>query len=270
MGIRSSWVIMQTSILALITRNIQKRFITSAHTDRSIGFLWIFIEPMLHVALWTCIRWFQGTSEYNGMPLPLFILLGAIPWLFTRHVIMGSISIIKSEKGLFIFRQIKPIDLYIARLLSELAVETMVFIIFLFLFTWFGVEWETKHLLFWFANIVSYFIFITGCGLITAVLGFFFGFVNFILKFLMRALYLLSGIFFSAQMIPLSLRKYFLLNPVFQIVEISRECFYKQQIHDQFVDPVYLFKCAIVAITLGFAIYISCRDRIHTVIAQRT
>ncbi len=269
MEARSSWHVAQTSILALITRNIQKRFITNVQTNRAISFLWIFLEPMMHVAVWTGLRWLQGTHDINSIPLPLFVLLGAVPWLFTRYIIIGSIKIISSEKGLFIFKQIRPVDLIIARILSELAVMMMVFFILLLSMTWFGVQWEIHNIAFWLINIVSYILFVAGAGLLVAVLGFFFRFVKVVLTVCMRTLYMISGIFFSAQMIPLALRKFFLLNPVFQIVEISRECFSSYIVHDQLVNPIYLFKCAIVSLLLGMAAYISTRNRIMTEIAQR-
>ncbi len=199
----------------------------------------------------------------------LIILLRAIPWLFTRHVIAGSLKIISSEKGLFIFRQIRPIDLIIAKVLSELQIMTVVFSMLLIAMNWYGICWEVHDLLFWLGNILVYIFFIAGIALFIAVLGFFFKFSHVIIKVSMRALYMLSGIFFSSQMIPLYLRKYLLLNPVFQIVEISRECFSMQHMHEKLVDPMYVFKCAIVALVLGLGSYISCRNRIMVEIANR-
>ena len=78
----------------------------------------------------------------------------------------------------------------------------------------------------------------------------------------MRCLYLFSGIFFSAQMVSAHLRGFLLWNPLFQLIEISRECFSVATGYTSYGDMNYLFKCALMSITIGFGAYVVLRKKI--------
>lgn len=267
---RSAWQIMCAVQTALITRNIQKRFITNVNSTRSLSFLWIFLEPMVHIAVWMVIRGFNGLSVGSGsLPVPLFILLGAIPWLLTSKVLTSNTNSISSHKGLLMFRQIRPIDFAVASLLSELAVITVVFFIILELFSWYGITWEIHNSIRWMFVILSYLAFLLGASFIVMVLGFFFKFMSKVMTLIIRAMYLLSGVFFSINNVPVAFQKYLMINPLFQIVQETRMAFDAQMQHQIISDPVYLFKVGIYTLALGMGTYLMTRQKIMIEIQQR-
>jgi len=269
--IRQPWSIMYASILALIIRDIQNKFIKTVNTQRSLGFIWIIFEPILHISLWMAIRLFFGHQFYSSpyLSYPLFILLGAISFFYFRNIISVSKGCIKGNKNYYLFRQIKPIDPIIAKIISELLINIVVFIVMLGLFTWFGSKWHIYNFLFWIGNIVAYSFFLLGLSLIISIACFFLNFIETILKITMRITYFLSGIFFSAEMLPKNMRDIVLYNPVFQFIELSRDCFKPDFSYVPYASSIYLYKSALITLLFGLSFYVLFREKIMTEIEQR-
>ena len=157
LSVRSSWEVMYSSVFALTVREIQNKFIKSVNTNRSLGFYWIILEPLLHIGIWISIRMFIGKLSFaSTLSLPVFILLGAMPFFLFRNIVSSSKKAIKANKSYFLFRQIKPLDPFIAKLASELFVNIFVFIVILIILTWFNVPWHIYNLQFWLINLLSY------------------------------------------------------------------------------------------------------------------
>lgn len=222
---KTSWAVMKSSVYALIIRNLQQRFTMNASNKRIFDLLGIFLEPGVHVLVWTMIRVFRNQEIYNNLSLATFILLGTIPWLFTYNIFNSCSIIIAENRGLFFFRQIKPLDPVFALLITELGIMGLVFCSTLLVFSLLGIGWQIQDPLRWLTAVALYVLFIAGLGLFIAVSAFFIKYVKKTVKTFMRIMYLFSGIFFSAQMLPEQYKIYFALNPMFQFITISRECF---------------------------------------------
>ncbi|RUQ91047.1 ABC transporter permease [Legionella septentrionalis] len=268
--IRAPWQVMYASVFAIVIRDIQKKFIKSVNTQRSLGFIWIILEPMLHIGLWMLARTVIRHSVHSSsMSAPLFILLGAMPFLLFRNIVNYSKTSIKANKNFYLFRQIKPIDPLIAKLISESLIKTLVFIILLAIFSWFDVDWHIYDFLFWLLNIIAYLGFLFGLSLIIGVTCFFLNFIQIFLTICMRVIYLFSGVFFSADMLPPAIRDMMLYNPIFQFIELTRECFRPAFSYIPYASSIYLIKCALIVLTFGLALYLSLRQKIMIEIEQR-
>ena len=266
--IRTPWQITKASIYALIIRNFELRFIMNSSKKRVLDLLRIFFEPVGHVLLWTVMRVFRYQGIDGGVCPQLFILLGVLPWLFTYNTIYACVAIVSHNRGLLFFKQIKPMDPVVALLLSELGTMSLIFCSGLLLFSSWGIQWQIQDPLRLFTAIFIYITFVLGFALFIATVGFFSKYIPQFFRIVLRVLYLFSGIFFSAQMVSPELRRYFVSNPLFQIIEISRECFSNSPIHNGFGDVYYLFKCSIMAITLGLGCYILLRKKMMTEIME--
>lgn len=269
--VRAPLTVMYASISALTIRDIQKKFIKTVNTQRSLAFLWIILEPISHIAIWMFIFSLMGRGLHAppSMSLPVFIILGAMPFLIFRTIIGSSKNSIKGNKGFYLFRQVKPIDPLIAKVISEFLIAALVFIVLLVGFSWFGIKWRVYHFQFWLINVFAFAAFLLGLSLILAIACFFFNFISTLLDVLMRLAYVLSGVFFTADMLPKQLRDIMLYNPLFQFVELSRECFQPKYSYIPYASSSYLFACALVALILGMSLYLSLRTKIMTEIEQR-
>ena len=259
--IRTSWQIMMASVYTLTIRNLELRFIMKGSNKRLIDLLIIFFEPVGHVLLWSAIKLFKYPHIEGELSLPFFILLGVIPWLFTYNTINDCLSIFVQNKGLLFFKQIKPLDPVIALVFSEFMMLVLVFVSGLIVLSIFD-YWHIQNPLRWFIAIFLYLIFVAGLAFIISCIGFFSKPIARLLRILLRFLYLFSGIFFSAQMVSPQMRTYFIINPLFQFIEISRGCFSSASTYDMYGDLYYLFESAIVSIFIGLGSYSMLKNKI--------
>lgn len=107
---------------ALFTREILTRY-----GRHNIGFLWLFVEPMLFTlgvtALWTATESFHGSD----LPIVAFALTGYSSVLLWRNMPGRCIGALWANLSLLYHRNIKVIDIYIARLLLEFGGATISF-----------------------------------------------------------------------------------------------------------------------------------------------
>ncbi|STX51383.1 Capsule polysaccharide export inner-membrane protein ctrC [Legionella busanensis] len=269
-SMRYSWQVMYASVFALVIRDIQKKFIKTINTERSFGLLWVVLEPTAHIAIWMVLRIFLGgNSMLTVLPTPLFILLGVIPFLLFRNIISSSKGAIKGNKGFYLFRQVKPIDPIIAKLISEFMITVFIFLIMLAILSWFGTSCKVYNFSFLLFNTIIYLGFLLGVSIIIAILCFFFNFMISILGMINRLFYIFCGIFFSADMLPKSFRAIILYNPVFQFIELARESFRVPFSYIPYASSAYLIKSSVITLSIGIGLYLALYQKIMIEIEQR-
>lgn len=102
-------------ISALMIRELSTRF-----GRENIGFLWIMVEPLMFAVLVGVIwRTWRGPEEY-GIDIVAFVVTGYIPLTLFRHAISRSVGAMKVNSSLLYHRQVKILDLVLARFLIEL------------------------------------------------------------------------------------------------------------------------------------------------------
>jgi len=93
----------------------------------NIGFLWLFVEPMTFTlgvtALWTATRSVHGSD----LPIVAFALTGYSSVLLWRNMPARCIGALWNNLSLLYHRNIKVLDIYIARLLLEFGGATISF-----------------------------------------------------------------------------------------------------------------------------------------------
>lgn len=123
-----SWSIQRRVIWALTLREMLTRF-----GRHNIGFLWLFVEPMVFTlavtALWTATKSVHGSN----LPIVAFAITGYSSVLLWRNMPGRTIGAIAPNAALLFHRNVRPIDIYLSRLLLEAAGATMSFV-FLSLF----------------------------------------------------------------------------------------------------------------------------------------
>lgn len=252
---------MRATVLALIIRNIQKRFILSVNTKRGVGFLWLFIEPMLHIALWGGVRLFYNVSS-TGLPEPIFILLGVMPFLMTKYTISNSVSLFKSNRQLFIFRQILPFDLAVASICSEFLILVIITIFLLVVCYALNIPFYLHDPIKAMTFIGLYICCLFSLTLLFAMLGVFIAIFQKLNIVFMRGMFFISGIFYPVESIPEDFRVYFLLNPLFQTVQALRESMMKVGSYTPYADLPYMLKFSVIFIFISVALYTSFRPRL--------
>jgi ABC-type polysaccharide/polyol phosphate export permease len=127
-SLRVQWRI----IHALLLREVITRY-----GRHNLGFLWLFAEPMLFTigvtVLWTATRSLHGSN----LPIVAFAITGYSSVLLWRNMPSRCIGALGPNLSLLYHRNVRPIDIYLSRLVLEAAGATMslVFLALVFYFT---------------------------------------------------------------------------------------------------------------------------------------
>lgn len=214
----SAWRINQRVIGALLLRELLTRY-----GRNNIGFLWLFIEPMLFTliitAFWTATRSIHGSN----IPIVAFALTGYSSLLMWRNMPGRCVGALQSNMSLLFHRQVTIMDVYFARILLEFMAASTSFVILgviLYAMEWLPAPEDLMQvlggwlLLGWF-----------GAGLALSVAGLAekFDIVGKLWPPFSYILMPLSGVAFIVDALPPNLQKVALYFPMLNALEFLRE-----------------------------------------------
>lgn len=134
--VRRSWQIQRRVIGALLMREMLTRF-----GRHNIGFLWLFVEPMMFTLGVTALWMLAGMNHGSTLPIAAFALTGYSSVLLWRNMPGRCILAVETNSSLMYHRNVKVIDIYAARLLLEGGGATISFVLL--------------SLVFWFAGLIE-------------------------------------------------------------------------------------------------------------------
>ena len=127
-----SLAIQRRVIHALVLREILTRY-----GRHNIGFLWLFLEPMLFSVGITILWTYTGASK-GPITAAGFALTGYSSLIMWRNTVNKMTSAASSNKGLLYHQQVKILDIVIARTLIEFASVTISFVFLTIVFQQLG------------------------------------------------------------------------------------------------------------------------------------
>jgi ABC-type polysaccharide/polyol phosphate export permease len=245
--LRRSWMVQRRIIWALLLREILTRF-----GRHNIGFLWLFVEPMLFTlgvtAIWSAI----GATHGSSLPIVAFALTGYSSVLLWRNMPSRCIGSLAPNLSLLYHRNVRPIDIYFSRLLLEAAGATISFMFLSLFFNFIGwLHWPENVL-----QVIGAWIMIAwfGCSL-AILLGALSEASETVEKLWHPAAYLLfplSGAAFLVDALPKAAQDVVLWLPMVHGVECLREGFFGSQIKAHY-DLGYMSLANLALTILGLA-----------------
>ena len=224
---------------ALMLRETKSRF-----GRQKLGYLWALLEPTAFVALFAIMFSYARQSAPSGMPVVPFMITGIAPFMLFRNTMTQTMGAIETNRVLLAFPQIKLLDLVLARALLEIATLTVVFFLIL----------AGAHVLGYTIKIENplLVLFALGCLAVTG-----FGLAPFVRSmpqivsiFAGRPLFFVSGLFFTAEMMPTGVREFLLLNPILHMIEWLRSAFFVE-FESRHASVEYALAGALVSAFLG-------------------
>jgi capsular polysaccharide transport system permease protein len=246
---RSGFEVHTTSVFVLFLREIRTRF-----GRYRLGYLWALLQPIFQLlVLLTLARLFAGDNS-AGISHSTFFVGGIIPWYLFNKIGIQSLNAIRANAGLFNYRPVKPIDSIIARTLLEIIIYSTVYFL-LIVYIWIvGDTIEINNIAFLIIVFLTVGWFSMGAGLIIMAVGNSFPESDKIVPILMRLFYIISGVFFSVENMPIEYRKYVLWNPLTHAFELNRNALYGRY-ESPDASFIYLLFCALVINVLGLMMY---------------
>lgn len=216
---RSSLQIFLNSLWSFLRREIKDRFGVSR-----LGYFWALFDPTAATAFFVVLH---GMVRGNHLPIhgasPLiFFTYSCVPFFIFMHTVSGQTGKLRASRGLFSYRQVRPIDILLANAIIEFGLMAMVLALFMAACWMIGFPAPIDNLAALGAGGIGLFLLGFGLGLCFEVHGTIRPDLRRVFAWLNRPLFFISGAFFSIEMIPLEYRAYLLWNPVLHLVDLTR------------------------------------------------
>lgn len=240
-----SLVIQRRTLHALMMREVITRF-----GRDNLGALWLIAEPMVFTlgvtALWTAAGMHHGSS----MPIVAFAITGYSSVLLWRNCANRAVGAIDANLPLLFHRNVKVIDVFLTRIVLEIAGATGSFAILALFFTaigWIEAPVDMLQVIFgwlmlaWFGTALALVI-----GAATA-------YSDIVEKLWGPASYLLfplSGAAFMVDWLSPALQRIVLLLPMVHGVEMLREGYFGNSVNTHY-DIGYMSICCLLLSLVG-------------------
>ena len=229
--------------------------------SKRLGYLWAILEPAAIILVFWVMFGFAARGGIPGVDYPMFLLTGMLPYQLFANTLTKSMAAFESNRGLFNYRQVKPVDALVTRCLVECLVYCIVFLILVAAGMALGFNAAIHDFLGLTVILLLLVCFSFGMGLVCAVIGSFAENFQKVVGIMMRPLFFSSGIFFSVSMVPPPYDRILLFNPLLNFLELIRAHYFAAfQPHG--ASYLYIINWTMGSNLLGLWLYTHLKDRI--------
>ncbi len=243
-------------IHALILREMQTRF-----GRDNLGFLWLILEPLILASAIGFIHWMASHRTVPGVPIFVFYLIGYVPYFTFRAIISRSVGAFQSNMTLMYHRQVRLLDIVVARHLLEIGAVLAVMLL-----TVVGTAAVLDRLPYSVPalaiSVVLLLGYANGLGLIAASVAARFEVADHFIRPLVYLSLPLSGAFFTMHSLPTSVREALLWNPQVHFHEMLREGMFGDVIVSYYSVP-YMVGAVLAANLIGMCAMRVVRPRLE-------
>ena len=228
---------------ALLMREVLTRY-----GRHNIGFLWLFVEPMMFTlgvtALWTATQAFHQSN----LPIVAFSVTGYSSVLLWRNMPARCVSAIVPNLALMYHRHVKVFDIFAARILLEAAGSTIAFVVLSTLFValgWMGPPENVLQVMLAWAMLAW---FGAALGLLVGAWSERTDVVEKLWHPISYILFPLSGAVFMVDWLPPAAQQFVLLLPMVHGVEMLREGWFGNLVRAHYTFPYLGIACLLLTL----------------------
>jgi lipopolysaccharide transport system permease protein len=225
---------------------LSKREVQARYRGALMGKVWLFINPLLMLGIYTLVFRFIFKAKWPNAPDADFVFaqllfVGLIIHSFAAEVLQRSTNLILAHSN-YVTKVSFPLDILTLIVLQSAVTHALVSFLILCVFVLASTLTMSPIWLLLPVIIFPFCLFLAGASWIFAVLGVYFRDLDQIVGLLVTAMLFLSPVFYSLESAPLQLRPYLLLNPLTLVIEQSRQVIIFNQMPDwQSLGIYYLF-----------------------------
>jgi len=226
----------------LVLKNLQVKYKQTA-----LGFLWSLLHPALYLLIFVAIF----SSAFQSIPnYPLYVLSGLVFWIYFAEAVNRLSQVFIKNTHMIKCLGIPKITYAITELGSELLSFLLGLIPFLVIMFFIGLDFSA-NLLFLIPFIILFSVFIFSVGTFLGSFNVFFRDVGLLWFTLNPAIFYLSPIAYSYEIVPDKFKYLVMYNPLYYFLEIIRDILYYGQTPG---FRIWLY-CIIITVITGLLAY---------------
>ena len=207
--------------MALLERERKTRF-----SGGTLGYLWAFITPTAWIALIVGLFWALERTPPIHVGVEIFIATGILPYLFFRQTVTSLSRVLSAHRYMRYFADVTQSDILSASMLLECFNFLITSVLIFGLVTVFfdsPLPVSVPGVLF--ALSLAWML---GCGVgrLVAIVGLFSDTFARAVPLLLRPLFWLSGIFYTAAELPATIQNIMWYSPFLHVTELVRESYF--------------------------------------------
>lgn len=210
-------------VFALALRETRTRF-----GKNQLGYFWALAEPSFYILTFFGMFSLVGKTTPGGMAIIPFLATGFIPYQLVVSSADRVGKAVEGNRGLLFYPHVQPLDIVFARAILELATYLIVFAILVGGYCAFTRTFVVDDILLVLGTMVLTGLLGTALGTVLCALNVLSPTVDRIKQPLMKPLFWISGLFFTANMIPAQYRQYLMWNPILHCTELIRTGWFPQ------------------------------------------
>lgn len=187
-----------------------------------MGAVWVLLEPIAHLAVISIFFSLLRGDTLADIEYPVFILTGLAPFLLFRNIALRLMNSVRENRSLFSYKQIKPLDVFIARTIVESSLAAMVYALLVFAFAWFGFDMSVQRPMEWLLVLALGIVFSFSLGVLLSLIVDALPDSKLFLRMMFFPLYFMSGVLFPPSYFPPEFMPLLLLNPFLHLLELIR------------------------------------------------
>ena len=226
-----------------------------------MGLFWTFFEPFMQVFIMVTIKYIVFGSTHDNFDFAAFLALNFTAYNMFRNIINKSLGSFTANKKLFIYKQVKPIDTIIARVMVEVFVTGVILLAFVCIGSYFQFDLNIQHFPMVAFGFLWLILFSFSLGLFLAVTNTFYPSVGRTIKISMIFIMFGSAIFYSVDTLPTSIQTLILYNPLTHFMEMLHGNYF-YVLDDTYVDYNYMLLSTLLLLYVGLWFYKKLEERI--------
>lgn len=246
-----------------VVKALLMREIITRYGRHNIGFAWLFGEPMLFAGgimlIWTFLH---DVSNGHHIDVTAFALTGYATVLLWRNTIGRCTVAVEPNTALLFHRNVRVIDLFIARIVLEVAGVTLSICILMLLLVTTGLIPPPDDILRMLAAWVLLAWYSAAMGLLIGGLCEFSELIERLWHPVAYFMLPASGLFAMASWLPEKMRDLLLIFPVPNCVELFRYGYFGEAV-TPYYDIPYVVTCCMVLSWLGLAVVAAASKRVE-------
>ncbi|QOP41445.1 ABC transporter permease [Sulfurimonas marina] len=253
---RTSFAIFKSVVIALFLREVQTRFGT-----KKMGYFWAIFDAMLMVLIFAGLKTAIAENSMPGIDFPVFLATGFLAFFLWRNIVKSSIGAFSANQALFAYRQVKPFDTIVTRVVLEMLVSSIATLVFLAIGWYFDYDIAIKDFNMVMLAVIWLCIFGFGLGLMSAVFSYFYETFGKMMNIIMTPLLFISALMYTVDSLPPLLREIILYNPLVHFIEMIHG-YYFNTLDTYYVNYEYMMYWTILPLFIGLFFYVRSEKRI--------